>query len=343
MKITRNYETISEHKSYVVVKTVVGSFKQVPTLVIKFAETLPPLFNFNSRHEDEHEIIRYLLEEGVLSTEVHFTNNVKDPLLLKKKIVEPALITRPIKILSVLYRTDILSVVLLVTALAHIWFFFFHTTFSKTYYNLLTLTLPEIFIIILLCTLISLMHELGHIAAQYAKTKIVGSIGIGMFTIFPVLYSDVSFINLCEKRSDKVIIMAAGVVMQLLVSSLFIIFLSGYNLASGIVFLTLINAISNLLPLYRSDGHWIVQDLLQTVDSSIIIKLRFIVNGLSIAALVTVIFWMLLLKNPPILTDYFAKNNYFSWQVAFILGQYVAAFLIISKVLLTRLRSRGSH
>jgi len=108
-----------------------------------------------------------------------------------------------------------------------------------------------------------LVHELGHAAALVRGGGRPGGVGIGMLFVFPALYCDVTAVALLPRR-ERVRVDAAGVAWHLA---------AGGGLALGGVVLgvptlsvaswgVLAAVVWSLLPFLRTDGYWLLCDLL---------------------------------------------------------------------------------
>jgi putative peptide zinc metalloprotease protein len=106
-------------------------------------------------------------------------------------------------------------------------------------------------------------HELGHAAALRREGWAPGAIGAGLLWILPVLWSDVTATTLLP-RAGRVRVDVAGVAFQAgfigvvgLVATLV-----GWPAGGAVVRAGWVAILWSLLPLVRSDGHWLVCDLL---------------------------------------------------------------------------------
>ena len=114
---------------------------------------------------------------------------------------------------------------------------------------------------------ILLSHEFGHAAASYRFGVKPKEIGIGLYLIFPVLYTDVTDIWRLSKWK-RVIVNLGGLYVQLLINLLIIGFLvanfGDYDRITISRYLLQLNVamlIINTLPFIKLDGYWIYSDL----------------------------------------------------------------------------------
>lgn len=155
------------------------------------------------------------------------------------------------------FNTKIFYGLLLLSFLINSFYFFLYTPE-------LSLDLSEKVIAWVLIILLLFFHEIGHILAARKYKVIVEEIGIGLYTIFPVL-----FVNLDKiwslKWEKRVIVNLSGIYVQsifgILIFTLFLIF---KNEIFWYVFTTnFLIIILNLNPFFQFDGYWVLVDLLK--------------------------------------------------------------------------------
>jgi len=115
--------------------------------------------------------------------------------------------------------------------------------------------------------LTAIWHELGHAAALRREGLPAGRVGVGVLLVMPVLYCDVTLVGLLPRRG-RLRVDAAGVAFQLAGGGL--LFAGGVLLAWAPGRLAGLSALAaagwSLLPFVRTDGHWILCDLLGRRD-----------------------------------------------------------------------------
>lgn len=121
----------------------------------------------------------------------------------------------------------------------------------------------EYMLLLFLLYLVSaFIHEFGHVAACNRFTKKNGEVGVGIYFIFPVFYSNITPIW-SAKKQERIITNLAGVYVQLfIIAALYIVYLITHNhqLLDVIGISTMI-ILYQLIPFIRTDGYWIVSDL----------------------------------------------------------------------------------
>lgn len=120
-------------------------------------------------------------------------------------------------------------------------------------------------LLFLLYIVSAFIHEFGHIAACNRFTKKNGEVGVGIYFVFPVFYSNITPIWTAKKQ-ERIITNLAGVYVQLfIIAALYIAYLitDNHQLQDVIGISTMI-ILYQLIPFIRTDGYWIVSDLTDT-------------------------------------------------------------------------------
>ena len=111
------------------------------------------------------------------------------------------------------------------------------------------------------------LHEMGHAAAAIASGIHARNIGLGFYTVLPVMYTDLTDTWKLPKK-DKVKINLAGIFMQLLVNGLllFLVKAGGNGFVAAMAWkIYLVNnciILINLVPFMKFDGYWILSDMM---------------------------------------------------------------------------------
>lgn len=109
----------------------------------------------------------------------------------------------------------------------------------------------------------SFFHELGHASAcKYCGVK-HGSIGLGLYLNFPVLYTDVTEIWKLN-RKQRFMVNIAGVYFQcfFLIVLLVGFWMTGDDMLRYMILILNLGFLMTLNPFFKFDGYWIVSDLL---------------------------------------------------------------------------------
>jgi putative peptide zinc metalloprotease protein len=191
----------------------------------------------------------------------------RSPLTLnmRTKVVGPHIIDPIAKVLQVLYAPPILIFVLTTVVITHGWLYLVHGvtgSIRDVLYN------PGLFLVVLAITLASaIFHEFGHASAlRYGNGKIRG-MGVGIYLIYPVFYTDVTD-SYGLGRWARVRTGLGGIYFHLI----FVLGLVALYLASRQAFLLLVVLLLNLeivrqfLPFVRLDGYWVLADLIGIPD-----------------------------------------------------------------------------
>lgn len=119
---------------------------------------------------------------------------------------------------------------------------------------------PVLVLLLTFCGVI--VHEFGHAAACARCGVSPGRIGLGLYLVFPVAFSDVTNAWRLE-RMDRVLVNVGGIYLQ----GGFLIAVNLANWRGGLGDLSTFNLLSVFLmlhalnPCFRSDGFWLLADL----------------------------------------------------------------------------------
>ncbi|WP_282630825.1 hypothetical protein [Empedobacter sedimenti] len=205
------------------------------------------------------EEFNQIIEQNLINLELdreHIENNKKEKsfILFETKILSNESSAKLSKLIQPLY---------------HPTFFWISFTIliSLSIYNIFStkqIHLEKKYIFLLFFTYIitALIHEIGHIAACNRFTKKNGEIGIGVYFIFPVFYSNITSIWTATKQ-QRIITNLAGVYIQLYIIAFFYLYslLTGNLQIQAIVVISSIIILYQLIPFIRTDGYWILSDI----------------------------------------------------------------------------------
>ena len=223
--------------------------------------------NINEAYNDFIEQFEYvskeefsqIIEQNIINLELdreHIENNKKEKsfILFETKILSKENSAKLSKIIQPLYRPSFFWIV-------------FALLFSLSIYNVFTIAeihLEKKYILFLFLTYIltALIHEIGHIAACNRFTKKNGEIGIGVYFIFPVFYSNITPIWTATKQ-QRIITNLAGVYIQLYIVAFFyfIYLITGNIQIQNVVAISTVVILYQLIPFIRTDGYWILSDI----------------------------------------------------------------------------------
>ena len=223
--------------------------------------------NINEAYNDFIEQFEYvskeefsqIIEQNINNLELdreHIESNKKEKsfILFETKILSKENSAKLSKIIQPLYRPSFFWIV-------------FALLFSLSIYNVFTIAeihLEKKYILFLFLTYIltALIHEIGHIAACNRFTKKNGEIGICVYFIFPVFYSNITPIWTATKQ-QRIITNLAGVYIQLYIVAFFyfIYLITGNIQIQNVVAISTVVILYQLIPFIRTDGYWILSDI----------------------------------------------------------------------------------
>lgn len=147
------------------------------------------------------------------------------------------------------------TVPIIISILTYFYFICTPTSFSNN--------IPLNFSWVLVC-FVFFFHEIGHASACNKFNVKASEIGFGITSFFPVMYANVSGAWYLD-RKERMIVNFGGVYFQNIFS--FFILLSSLLLQNeGLYFVSkaiFISTIYQFFPFYKSDGYWILSDLIK--------------------------------------------------------------------------------
>lgn len=116
----------------------------------------------------------------------------------------------------------------------------------------------------LMILLMAVFHELGHASACKSNGADVSEVGIGISSFRPVMYANVSGAWYLPKN-QRIVVNLGGIYFQMIYAILFG-YLSLYYQDTSMFYackIIFISAFFQFFPLFRSDGYWIISDVLE--------------------------------------------------------------------------------
>lgn len=254
-KITLSYQ----HRIFEInqiTKMLVGLIKEhTPNDII--AAKLSKQFNYKLT-EEEIVSIKNRLVENMTTTQHSQLDSIK----FKLQILRPEwvqIITKPLVLFYDKYLFIFIQVLFLISVTYTLPNFFksdflIHLTDK---FNAITFLKANILLLAIV-----LFHELGHATACRKFNVENGAIGFGLYFVTPVFYSDTTKAWKL-KNTQRLVIDFGGIYFQaiILIPLSYYYYLTKDLLTGYLIFLNYIIILSNLNPLIKYDGYWIVSDL----------------------------------------------------------------------------------
>ena len=172
----------------------------------------------------------------------------------------------------------------------------------------------------------AIFHEFGHALACLWFGRHVAAVGVGLYYFQPVAFTDVSDIWMLRERWRRVVVHAAGPIVDVIVvivSGVGVLVISAGSAKAfcGIVFLsTAVGAIATLNPLLRNDGYFLLLELVEEDN----------LRGRALALLACTAPWRLSIRDrsSAVLVGYGAMSFIYTLLVLFLLA-HAASQLIV--------------
>lgn len=208
-----------------------------------------------------NQLIKETLEPcGIIKSAIAIIPKDRAPYLrLRMTLIPGSIVSKIADALKFLLPNNPWPLILLLSGLVSMIYLFTLSIAGLT--NFIT---PENILFYMPLSLFSrIVHEFGH-ASACEKFKIkAGNIGFGFYLFVPVFYADVSN-AWCITPRKRIIINAAGMYFQLLLSCALILFYF-ITFNHWLLYASLVNILSflpNINPFVRYDGYWILSDWL---------------------------------------------------------------------------------
>lgn len=216
----------------------------------------------------------------------------------------------------------------------HGWYLFEHADLFN-YQFVFSYQPSDIMIVMLLGVLNSFVHEFGHASACKRFAGNTGEIGIGLNAVLVVFYANVSYLHMLS-RWHRVSVGLAGVYFQLIFGSAIILLSQSYSSLDKFMVLYFIGLLFNLVPFFRNDGYWVLNDalekqhLMREVFAFVFKKQRFewvyLIYGLLLAAFTAGIVLLLarfaIFRGPEMLLEFIRTESH-------LFADYVQITLVI--------------
>lgn len=206
------------------------------------------------------EFINFLKSEGLLEGFENKKENKGKPMWFKKDIISPAIIERA-NILCMLFDKRLFSILSVLMLIWLLWFIITTPVISIAN-ELVDLNLQTIIEVYLLSVFVTVFHELGHALALRYYGGNAGSIGVGIYFIMPVAYSDVNESWRLKPR-ERLIVDFGGIYFQLILSFILHIINKWFfnqNIIHYLVIFSICTILGNFIPALKFDGYWMMCD-----------------------------------------------------------------------------------
>lgn len=143
--------------------------------------------------------------------------------------------------------------------------FFFYTDIIMYGVTHISLDLKTVIILCIMVLATAVIHEVFHAVACYKYTGAIGGMGIKLFYLMPVFYTDVSTVYLTDNRRKMLVVSAAGLMCNAFlggVSLVIYIFMYLQGTYCKIFFYYFVfqfaTILRNILPFEKFDGYWMI-------------------------------------------------------------------------------------
>ncbi|GKX30351.1 hypothetical protein SH1V18_28310 [Vallitalea longa] len=128
-------------------------------------------------------------------------------------------------------------------------------------------TAPPIYLFIPFFLISISLHELSHVVVAKKNGANIAEVGLRLIIFIPCIYSSILGISYIENKMKRILISAAGILLNLQIAGIgliFTVFTNGatYNFFIWLTILNLMLVMLNLIFLLKFDGYYILSELL---------------------------------------------------------------------------------
>lgn len=260
-----------------IVYIICSQIKDTPTTAQQLMEK--NIDNIQLNEKCIKDVLEFLTSNGMLiGTEAKKSPEKRNHYLWARITVFPANVVEKFNFLSILFKTPFF-ITLGTICLAFFVFIMLTHSSAEVSATIQALNINNYIPFFIIVLLIGLFHEFGHSAALMHFNETPRRIGVAVYFIMPVLFSDVT--NAWKlKKWQRCIVDLGGIYFQLILS--FVLYIVNYCwlkiplLETAIIF-SMLEVINNLNPFIRMDGFWLVCDALG-ISSPLKFLFAFITN-----------------------------------------------------------------
>lgn len=202
-----------------------------------------------------------------------------NPFKIKISLINNDIFFEKIKKVCILYRKTLFIATPILLLLAFIIFIFQNINTDFDFTNMINnIEVHNIFFYIVIIFLTGTLHELSHTFVAKSYSVSIPSIGIMLFYFMPSFFVDISGINFINEKEKRVKILLSGILMNMNVATICLIFMMLFNINSNYIIFTIVlnfmMIIVNMIPYIEFDGYYILINLIEnsTIKYSLLKK-----------------------------------------------------------------------
>ncbi len=293
-----------------------------------------------------------MFQRGEKQRRQKWLQKIRSPFSVKIPLYDPDKLLNTIMPVAGLLFTTFSFIIWLCVVIAAILIAAPHWDALNHYASVNALEANNLIVLGLLYPVVKLFHEFGHAISTKKWGGEVHEMGISFLIFMPVPYVDASASAVCRFKQQRMIVSAAGMMVEVFLASLALIIWVGVedSLVRNIAFNTvLIAGVSTLIfngnPLLRFDAYYILEDLIEVPNLAtrsqrfmIYLLQRYLLrikHAVSPVGRTDEVFWLLSYGTLSMLYRWFITITII-WFVAgqfFVVGILLAAWAIITMVL----------
>ncbi len=216
-------------------------------------------YGIKTYNDFEILFIQLFVKTRMLEEEKSETSVAQSVLWLSYICINTKILTSIYHVSKIFLQKEVVSIIMMLFVLLKIIFYYkYHSSFVSVF----SFSISKIIIFYLIFVCILIFHEIGHFSVSRHYGLRGDGIGIGLYYLLPVFYTDISEIWTINKQK-RLYVDCAGVYFQVIASLVFhgiLFFVNSPLLITGI-WMNDIGILINIIPFGRLDGYWILKDI----------------------------------------------------------------------------------
>ncbi len=224
--------------------------------------------------EQLEQVIDFVcVKNGLLEGTESQSKRKRNKMLWGRITIIPQIFVEKLKIFKFLFFPKVISLTSICVVL---WIIYIYLTNSNVMIvnELMSLRFSDVVLCYVFIMIAGIIHEFGHSIATLTNGGEAGKIGVGVYILMPVLYSDVTDAWRL-KKNQRILVDFGGMYLQ----GIFLIicfFINMFFLDNFIIHIAILlsgfQILGNLNPFIKLDGYWVLVDYLGEIEILTVVK-----------------------------------------------------------------------
>lgn len=271
IQIDKRYWLITEN-IYIIASVLYGQ------TITEIMENLIEQYDFYISKEKLLEVLEkiFITNGFLVGTDLNCKKNKNSFLWFRKKIIKKETL-KNCSFLKTIFLEKSIRIISIVLLLFYIYLLATKLDF-KIIDSIYELSIYEMFVCFIVIFIFGIIHELGHSMASLYSNNDPADIGIGIYFIMPVLYSDVTS-SWILPRKKRMLVDFGGIYLQgisIIIVQVINVFFIKSSVLEIAIYISSFQILLNLNPFLKFDGYWILLDYLDEISLIDFLKKQWI-------------------------------------------------------------------